>query len=99
MSVGAREGHGEDTVLTNGYECYIRLRRGIYAPVDRRGRTKGGIASGFQPRPRWKPARRCAFVIPEHGLTCPNCGAYDTGYATTGVRSYCLNQGKGWDRG
>lgn len=83
-------------VLTDGFDCYVRIRRGVYHRVGRRGQRLGITCTDFTPRPRWKPARKCAFVIAEHGLTCPNCGHYDMFYAETGERSYCDNQGKGW---
>lgn len=83
-----------DQVLTDGWDCYVRVRRGVYARVDRRGRRCGGLSWGFEPRPRWRPAKLCNYVIAVDGLTCPSCGAYDIGYAETGVRSYCYVQSK-----
>lgn len=86
-----------DTVLTEGSDLYVRIRRGMYARVDRRGRRIGGISWGFTredgKRVRWRPARRCEYDISVDGLTCPRCGYYDSGYAETGVRSYCMKQG------
>lgn len=76
-------------VLTDGFGLYVRIARGLYHEVSRRGLRKGAICSDFQPRPRWRLAKRCSFEIPKDGLTCPRCGAYDTGYAETGVRSFC----------
>lgn len=85
-----RQSPGEGaTVLTNGFDLYVRIRRGVYARVNRRGRRMGETSWGFEPRPRWRPAKRCTYDIATDGLTCPRCGRYDTGYAKTGVRSYC----------
>ena len=83
---------GTSDVLTEGYGLYIRVRRGIYHQVDRRGRRKGITCWGFEPRPRWRPARLCSYDPRVDGLTCPRCGTYDNQYAETGVRSYCLKQ-------
>lgn len=80
------------TVLTEGSQLYVRIARGLYHEVSRRGKRKGIICSGFEPRPRWREARRCSYDIPIDGLTCPRCGLYDTQYAESGVRSYCANQ-------
>lgn len=84
-------------VLTDGYDCYIRIKRGVYTKAGRRGQRAGGIYSDFQPPPRWKPARLCEYDASET-ITCERCGSYDQGYAETGERSYCRNQGKGWEK-
>jgi hypothetical protein len=81
----------DSAVLTEGHGLYIRVKRGVYHEVDRRGRRKGGICWGFEPRPRWRSARLCR-IDPTKTLWCPRCGAYDQQYAETGVRSYCLKQ-------
>lgn len=87
--------HSEVVALTDGYRVYERARRGVYRELDRRGRRKGVTCSGFDPRPRWKPARVCKYDE-RSSLTCEVCGLYDTGYTETGLRSFCGDQGKGW---
>lgn len=79
-------------VLTDGFGLYLRVRRGVYHEVDRRGRRKGITCSGFEPPARWRPARVCCYDLASEGLTCPHCGLYDQGFAETGVRSYCAAQ-------
>jgi hypothetical protein len=83
-----------DAVITDGWDCYRRIRPGVFKKVDRQGRGAGAIHSGFTPRPRWKRARKCWYDA-RTSLTCVHCGCYDTHYAMTGERSYCMNQGKG----
>ena len=90
---GSNDSRGE--FVTDGWHVYERLRRGVYHQLDRRGRRMGIVCSGFTPRPRWKEPRVCSFNTVIDGLTCPRCGSYDTGYAETGVRSFCGDQGKG----
>lgn len=81
-------------VLTDGYDLYERVRRGVYHRLNRQGRRMGALCSDFQPRPRWKHARLCEYDA-RVSLTCERCGAYDNHYAVTGDRSYCRDQGKG----
>lgn len=90
-------GQSEVVVITDGYDCYIRIKRGVYSKVGRRGQSVGSIHSDFQPRPRWKPARVCQYDATKT-LRCERCNAYDMGYAETGKRSFCYNQGKGWEQ-
>jgi hypothetical protein len=78
-------------VLTDGHRLYIRVRRGIYHEVNRRGKRTGKTCSGFYPRPRWRPARLCK-IDPAETLWCSRCGCYDQQYAETGIRSYCYEQ-------
>ena len=85
-------GEGRGLVITNGYGLYVKLGRGRYGEVNRTGVRVGGVSSGFVPRPRWRLARVCNFVIEKDGLTCPRCGRYDNGYAMTGERSFCGEQ-------
>lgn len=79
-------------IITNGYDLYVKLRRGVYARVSRSGSRMGGISTNFQPRPRWRLARVCSYEIAKDGLTCPRCGLYDTHYAMSGERSFCADQ-------
>lgn len=83
---------GDSPVVTDGFGLFVRLRRGVYAAVNRSGLRMGALHSGFQPRPRWRLARVCAYDIRADGLTCPRCGLYDTHYAKTGERSFCADQ-------
>lgn len=80
-------------VLTEGFSLYVRLRRGVYAQVNRHGERSGSICSGFEPRPRWRPARLCEYDE-YRTLTCARCGRYDNRYAQTGLRSYCAVQSR-----
>jgi hypothetical protein len=81
------------TILTDGMRLYVRMARGVYAEMSRRGKRKGGICSGFWPKPRWRPARRCEYDE-RRTLTCERCGYYDNQYAETGIRSFCMKQGR-----
>lgn len=83
--------------LTDGYHVYERIKRGVYHQLGRTGERLGITCTGFTPRPHWEPARVCEYDcrVDGDGLTCRNCGTYDTNYALTGLRSFCRNQGKG----
>lgn len=82
-----------DVVLTDGFDCFIRLRRGVYSRVDRSGQRMGGISTNFVPAPRWRPAKRCVFDA-QTTLWCERCGAYDVQYAESGERSFCYVQSR-----
>lgn len=77
----------ERQILTDGWDCFIRLRRGVYTRVDRCGRRMGGICTDFTPPPRWRAAWLCKYDA-RTTLWCERCGAYDLQYAESGIRSY-----------
>lgn len=66
-----------ETVLTDGYDLYLRVRRGVYHRVTRRGQRMGITCSQFVPRVRWKPAKRCRPCYEAKGrptYECISCG-------------------------
>jgi hypothetical protein len=81
------------TVLTDGFDLYVRIRPGVYGRTDRQGRRCGGVHTDFSPPVRWQPAVTCDYDQATT-LRCSRCRRHDDHYAMTGHRSCCAIQHK-----